>query len=55
MSDRKIAELEARDRIGYFDKFIDMVLDGTVTFEEGIQAYKETLEYQGIPLSPQQG
>lgn len=55
ISNRKANELEAKERIAYFDKFIDMALEGTLEIPEAIQAYKETLEYQGIPLSPKVG
>lgn len=52
ISDRKKAEMDNADRVRYFDKFIDMVLNGSLSFDDGISAYKETLEHQGIPLSP---
>lgn len=51
------------DRIKYFDQFIDGILATTVqfdpaghdqpAFEAAVGAYKETLEHQGIPLSPE--
>lgn len=63
LSPRALRELENRERVGYFDRFIDTVLANTIQFDPGgsdkpafeaaISAYKETLEYQGIPLSPE--
>lgn len=53
ISDRKRIEMDNADRIKYFDAFIDMVLDNSMSFDDGIQAYKETLEHQGISLSPE--
>lgn len=52
ISDRKALELEDAERVAYFDRFIQPYLDGSQPFDVAISAYKETLEHQGIPLSP---
>lgn len=52
ISDRKRVEMDNADRVRYFDMFIDPYLDGKQPFDDAIQGYKDTLEYQGIPLSP---
>ena len=53
ISERKAIELENAERIRYFDLYIDDHLAGKLPFEDAVQAYKETLEHQGIPLTPQ--
>lgn len=47
ISRRRAIELENRERIRYFDMYVD-----TLPLDIAIQTYKETLEHQGIPLSP---
>jgi len=54
-STRRQVEMDNADRVRYFDKFIDLVLAGELDFDTAIESYKETLEYQGIPISPESG
>ena len=53
VSERRRIEMDNADRIRYFDLYIDDHLAGKLPFSDAVQAYKDTMEHQGIPLSPQ--
>lgn len=53
VSERARIEMDNADRVRYFDMFIDPYLEGQQPFDVAVQGYKDTLKYQGIPLTPQ--
>lgn len=41
ISERFAAETERRDRLAAFDKFVDLALEGVITMDEALKAFKE--------------